>query len=159
MTKTKTAEAHSSEIRINEQKWGKPLMTAGWTILPNMVFAHQAELKLGPTDINVLMHLLSYWWSPGDLPHPSKQTIATMMGVDPRTVQRRIAAMEKRGLIQRVRRQGIHRGTQTNIYKFDGLIAAATIFAHKHIEERETKAKAKAEKASKVKGKPKLSLV
>lgn len=159
MAKTTTAaEDAGTEIRINEQKWGKPLMAAGWTILPNMVFAHQAELELGPTDINVLLHLLSYWWSAGDLPHPSKKTIAEMMGIDPRTVQRRIAAMEKRGLIQRVRRQGAHRGTQTNIYKFDGLIEAATVFAKKHVEEREAKAKAKAGKTSKG-SKPKLSIV
>jgi len=161
MAKARTAaDAKSSEIRINEQKWGKSLMTAGFTLLPNMIFAHQAELGLRPTDLNILMHLLSYWWSPGDLPHPSKRTIATMMGIDPRTVQRRIAALEKRGLIARQSRTGAHRGTQTNIYHFDGLITAATIFAKQHIEEREKKAKANAEKAVKLaKAKPNLVVV
>lgn len=157
-TTSKATEAESSEIKVNEKKWGKPLMAAGWTILPNMVFAHQAELNLRPTDINILMHLLSYWWSAGDLPHPSKRTIATKMGVDPRTVQRRIAGMEKSGLIARVRRQGPHRGTQTNIYQFDGLIERATVFAKLHVEKREAKANEVGEKKHKG-GKPRLAVI
>lgn len=161
MAKGKTAaEAKSSEIRINEQKWGKPLIAAGFTILPNMIFAHQAELGLKPTDINILMHLLSYWWSPGDLPHPSKRTIATRMAIDPRTVQRRIAALEKRGLIARQSRNGPHRGTQTNVYHFDGLITAATIHARKEIDGRAKRDKDAADKAAKLaKAKPTLTVV
>lgn len=117
-------------------------------------------LKLEATDINALMHLLSFWWAPESLPHLSKQAIATRMGVAARTVQRRTAAMEELSYIERVRRKSEHRGTQTTIDKFDDLIRAATVFAKKHLEEREAKVAADRAKAKRLKpGKPKLSVV
>ncbi len=145
-------------LRVNEQKWTKTLMKAGWTCMPNVIIERQQVLGLDAIDINILMHLASYWWTPDNLPHPSKKTIAAAMGVDPRTVQRRIAAMESSRFIRREQRRRRGMGSLTNRYHFDGLIKAATPYAKEKIEEikqREAERQQRAER----KGKPRLSLV
>lgn len=157
-TKTKAKTASSPELRTNEKKWGKPLVEAGWTLLPNTVLVRQAALGLTSTDVNILLHLMAYWWNAAELPHPSKVTLAKSIGVTPRTVQRRIAAMEKAGFIKRVSRQGPHRGTQTNLYDFSGLIKAATPYATELLAERASRAKEQTARAGR-KGRPNLKLV
>jgi len=151
---TKTKEANETatdpqgsekeELKVNERKWGKELVAAGWTLLPNVLVTRQKVLGLDPVDMNILLHILSYWWEPGDLPFPSKVTIADAIGRTPRTVQRRIEKMEKHQLIKRVARNGSSRGTQTNKYDLTGLIEAARPYAVEHLQEREEREKGKA---------------
>lgn len=119
----------SAALRANEKKWGKTLMKAGWTAVPNIIFERQQALGLDAMDVNILLHLLSYWWEASNKPHPAVATIASAIGVDRRTIQRRIAAMERDGLIRREERRIKGKGSRTNIYHFDGLIEAAKPFA------------------------------
>ncbi|MGE0652526.1 MAG: helix-turn-helix domain-containing protein [Alphaproteobacteria bacterium] len=135
--------------RTNEQKWTATLMDAGWTVVPDVIIERQQALGLDAIDVNIIMHLAIRWWQPENKPHPSKGTIAAAMGVDARTVQRRIAALEAHGLIRRVERRVSPTGSKSNIYELDGLIKHATPFAKEKIEERKAKeaaAKAKAKK-------------
>lgn len=154
---TKMKEA-ATELRVNETKWTKPLMDAGWTVLPNVLFERQQALGLDAVDINILLHLVAYWWTPDNKPHPSKVTIAKAMGIHPRTVQKRIAEMEAGGLIRREERRISKKGSKTNVYHLDGLIAAAAPYAQEKLEDiaaREAEKKARVAR----KGKPKLRLV
>lgn len=91
----KKVKAEADGLQVNEKKWTPTLMKAGWTVLPNVLFERQQALGLDPLDINILLHIASYWWSEGSKPHPSKTTIAKAIGIEPRSVQRRIAALEK----------------------------------------------------------------
>lgn len=50
-------------LQENEKKWGPDLMKAGWTVLPNMIFMRQRALGLDSMDINILLILLSHWWT------------------------------------------------------------------------------------------------
>ena len=125
-------------LRRNEEKWSAPLMDAGWTVLPSIILEKQHAIGLDPFDVNILMQLARHWWFNDNLPHPSKTTLAECMGIDPSTVRRRIAQMEKDGLIRRVARYDPkHRGQTSNFYEFDGLIQAATPFALEAINTRE----------------------
>jgi len=124
------------DLKVNEKKWGKELIAAGWTLLPNVLVTRQKAIGLDPLDINIILHILSYWWKPGDLPFPSKVTIAEAVGRTARTVQRRIEAMEKAKFIKRLPRTGANRGTQTNMYDLSGLIEAAKPYAIEHLQER-----------------------
>jgi DNA-binding transcriptional regulator YhcF (GntR family) len=133
-------------------------MKAGWTVLPNVLFERQKALGLDAIDVNIILHIASYWWTQEGKPHPSKKTIATAMGIEPRTVQRRIAALEAAKLIRREERRGSSNITQTNVYHLDGLIEAAKPYALEKIQEREAKAALKAARAAR-KGKPTLALV
>ena len=97
---TNTADA-AEALRVNEKKWIKPLMEAGWTCIPSVIIERQRALGLDAIDINILMHLATHWWTEDNKPYPSKVTIATALDITSRTVQRRIAAMERDGFIRR----------------------------------------------------------
>jgi DNA-binding transcriptional regulator YhcF (GntR family) len=148
----------ASDQKVNERKWSKELMAAGWTVVPNVIIERQQVLGLDAVDINILMHLACYWWKPGDKPHPSKSRIATAIGVHPRTVQRRIAQMEKDKLIRREERRVSGTGSKTNIYHLDGLIAAAKPYAAEKIENQKARA-AERDASAKRKGRPILRVV
>ena len=70
----------AKELQINAQKWTKPLMDAGWTVMPTVIFERQKALGLDALDVNILLHLAGYWWTPDNKPHPSKRTIAAAIG-------------------------------------------------------------------------------
>src|SRR5947209_2073833 len=103
-----------SGLRANEEKWTRPLMNAGFMIVPDVFLEHQHDLNLDAIDINILFHLARYWWSANNLPHPSKKTIAERMSIDASTVRRRIAKMEKGGLIRRKARYGSDKRREAN---------------------------------------------
>jgi len=127
--KSSAAEQQKQGVRRNEQKWSPELWGAGWIGIPNIIIEKQLKLGLDATDINILLHLLRYWWHRENLPHPSKKTIAQCMDVDPSTVRRHVAKMEQKGLLRRVERKDEARGQKSNYYDFSGLIAAATPLA------------------------------
>lgn len=148
----------SSELKAIERKWGKALTQAGWTGFPNTLFERQAALGLDPLDINILLHISSYWWEADNKPHPSLTTIANAIGVDRRTVQRRIAKLEASKFIRRQERRIAGKGSRTNVYHFDGLIDAAKPYAEEKIEEIERRRREDSDRPSR-KGKPRLSVV
>ncbi|MCB1035069.1 MAG: winged helix-turn-helix transcriptional regulator [Acidobacteria bacterium] len=105
-------------------------MESGWTAIPSIILEKQQALRLDPLDLNILLQLARYWWVADKPPYPSVQTIAESVGKSRSTVQLRIREMEKDGLIRRVPRyHSKGGGQQTNAYRFDGLIEAATPFA------------------------------
>lgn len=150
--KSSAAGQQKQGVRRNEQKWSPDLWGSGWIGIPNIIIEKQLELGLDATDVNVLLHLLRYWWHRDNLPHPSKKTIAQCMGVDPSTVRRHVAKMEKRGLLQRVERKDEARGQKTNYYDFSGLIAAATPLALEAIAIKERRHQEDAQRLNRKQG-------
>lgn len=120
-------------LRRNEQKWTPTLLAAGWTLLPSVILERQSDLGLDAVDVNIILHLARHWWYSENPPRPSKQRIADCMKVDPSTVRRHLAGLEKRGLITRVPRFDPIRGQQSNTYDLSGLIKAALPFAEQAI--------------------------
>lgn len=145
-------------VKINESKWSKTLMSAGWTVVPNVLLVRQKALGLEPLDINILLHLMQHWWRKDDKPHPSKKTIADAIGVAPRTIQRRIAAMEKLGFIARQERRVGGKASLTNIYHLDGLVTVMKPYAQEMIEGIKKKADDRAALRAK-KGRPHLKVI
>lgn len=129
MAQPDTAKADVSKLRTNEKKWTKALMATGWSAFPNIIIEKQQALGLDPLDMNIIIHLVQYWWLPENLPHPSVETIAKAIGVTPRTIQKRIAALQALGLLGREERRKTPNGSMTNKYNFDGLIEAARPYA------------------------------
>lgn len=156
-TKTKQVDTVKT-LRANEHKWGKPLIKAGWTLIPNQLLERQAALGLDATDINILLHLMRYWWEADRLPFPSKATIAKCMKAHPRTVQRRIAKLETAGFIKRKRRDHPERGRLTNEYDFTGLISQLEPMAKQYLEQRELREKEDMKRLTPA-GRPRLSIV
>lgn len=82
MTKiTGAKDADVDKLRINEKKWSKPLMAAGWSAIPNVIIEKQEALGLDAVDMNIILHLAHYWWRPDNLPHPSIETIGKAIGL------------------------------------------------------------------------------
>ena len=142
MSTTKSAPKPSTSPteKVLEAKWGKTLIAAGFTALPDVIFQYQKALKLKPLDVLVLLHLASYWWKPNENPWPAKGTIADAIDVDPRTVQRSIAKMEALGYVKRIERKAKVGDNLTNEYDLRGLVKAATKVAEHEIALREKRA-------------------
>ena len=142
---------------INEQKWTKPLWSAGWTGIPSVRLHYQAQLGLDPVDLNILLQIIKHWWYDQNLPRPSKASIAKAIGRDPRTVQRHLAALEERGSIERIRRvNDEHGGQGANEYRLDGLIKAATPYAKEEKSRRDNRRKEDRSRRRKRAFKPKI---
>jgi len=90
--------------------WGKTLMSAGFVGFPSAVIRYQDQLRLSSVELNVLLQIADHWWTPERLPFPSKGLIAQRMRIRPRSVQRVVARLEARGLIERVKRNYMHGG-------------------------------------------------
>lgn len=82
-------------------KWGDLTSQLGFVPFPTALIFAQDELKLSPTQVNVLINLLVHWWSADQYPYPSQKAIAFRMGVSTRTVQRTLAELEGKKLIIR----------------------------------------------------------
>lgn len=145
-------------LQENQKKWGNDLMKAGWTLLPNTIFMRQRALGLDSMDINILMVLLSHWWTADNLPFPSKQKIADTIGCDPSTVRRRIKKLEGAGFITRIQRRVENNRNKTNQYDFTGLVKFATPYAQEELQAREAEREERA-KRTKRKGKAILKVV
>jgi len=154
---TKRATGERQQLRQNELKWGKELMGAGFTVIPAVILDRQEALGLDALDVNIILHLACRWWFADNPPHPSKRTIAKAMGVDPSTVRRRIAALEKEGLLEREARFSRERGQEANRYHLGKLIKAATPFALEEIESRAQARRSREERRARKR--PKLHVV
>lgn len=139
-SKAKPKVAVATEKPI-EERWGKDLTASGWTAIPNALFVYSQDLGIDSLDIVIILHLAKFWWRKGNDPHPSKKTLAKMIGVDARTIQRRIAILESKHYIERTARKSVaHGGNTSNSYSFTGLIKAAKPYAKQLLEAREEKA-------------------
>lgn len=156
-----TKVQRSVQLKRNEEKWSRPLMEAGWTVLPSIILEKQDALGLNAIDVNILLQLARHWWYSDNPPYPSKAALAKCIGVDPSTIRRHIASMEAVGFIRREKRFTDRKfgGQDTNKYHFDGLIQKATPFAEELIRLREKQRKEDTERRNRKKPKklePKL---
>ena len=139
-THAEKTKVSGTEKKVLEAKWGRDLIAAGFTALPDVIFLYQKALKLKPMDVVVLLHLTSYWWKPGENPWPSKQTLADAIDVDPRTIQRSIEKMEKMGYVKRIARKAAAGDNLSNEYNLRGLIKHAKKYADEKIAIRAERA-------------------
>lgn len=105
------------------EKWPAPVLSRGYSMIPSILLWGQARLGLEPDEFNVLLQLISHWWSADHDPHPAKQTIARRMGKSARMIQRHLTSLEEKGFIERVKRYKLHQGQDSNGYDLQGLIA------------------------------------
>lgn len=157
MADTVAKTTDEQKVKINEKKWSKPLWSAGWSGIPNIIIERQEALGLDPIDMNIILHLTQYWWRADDPPSPSVGTIAKALKLGVRTIQKHIKRLEDAKLIERFERRDGPYGSQTNLYKLDGLIAAATPYAEEKLIEIAAKKKMREDRLARKK--PKLRLV
>ncbi len=110
--------------RMSERKWGREVMEAKrFCLFPSLLLHAQARLKMTPTHLALVIHLIGYWWGADRKPWPSKATLAARVGLSARQVQRQMAELESMGLVKRNERRGPHCGKLSNEYDLSGLVA------------------------------------
>src|SRR5258705_12413386 len=58
--------------RMSERKWGRDVMEArNFCIFPSLLLHAQARLKMTPTHLALVMHLIDFWWHVDRKPWPS----------------------------------------------------------------------------------------
>ncbi|MEM7889356.1 helix-turn-helix domain-containing protein [Morganella morganii] len=82
-----------------EDKWGKSSLTMGWVAIPTSLLFLQSELSISPLGMNIILNLVSHWWSSEDHPYPSQESLAKRIGVSKRSVQREMANLITLGII------------------------------------------------------------
>ncbi len=105
-----------------EEKWGKPVIEIGFSIIPSLIFRGQRRLGLSNTQMVVLLQLADFWWDHDRKPFPAKKLLAERMGMDPRNVQKHIADLETAGYVRRISRHRTHGGQTSNAYDLSGLV-------------------------------------
>jgi DNA-binding transcriptional regulator YhcF (GntR family) len=135
--KVKSEKPATVKTSVLDRRWGKAAIKYGYTVVPSILLDKQAALGLDALDLAILIHIVKFWWDPEKAPYPRKATLAAALRVAPRTIQRRIAALEKVGLISRKTRRGEHGGNSSNEYHLDGVVAALKPHAEEGLKERE----------------------
>ncbi|WP_226019534.1 helix-turn-helix domain-containing protein [Novosphingobium sp. FKTRR1] len=137
--------------KAGKEKWSDAIMARGYSTLPSILFWGQGRLDLAPDEFNVLLQLISHWWTADQDPHPAKKTIAARMGKSERMVQRHLTSLENKGFIRREKRFKLHQGQDSNGYVLDGLLAKleeiAPEFAKTADQNKRRRAKVEAKQA------------
>jgi predicted transcriptional regulator len=119
-----------------EERWGKNVIKAGYTLFPSIILRAQARLHINAVELAVLMHLLDHWWDNAEMPFPSKKRIADRLAVSAKTVQRAIVGLETEGLVRRVKRSNGNGGQASNHYDLQPLIDRIRPIADEDLEAR-----------------------
>lgn len=96
----------ASNISAMQEKWGGPVLEAGWTGIPNALLKHAGALDLDPAETLTLIYLMRFWWKPGDLPYPSISKTCLEMGVSRKTMTKKFASLREKGYIKIVKQGG-----------------------------------------------------
>lgn len=120
-------------------RWSPQVMSLGFTVVPNLLLRGQNRLGLSAEEFNVVLHLAQMWWDAGDPPHPSKALLARRMGIKERQVQRHLASLEKKKLIQRVARHKGPKNQTSNAYLLTGLVQQMVALVPEFRKEQEQK--------------------
>jgi hypothetical protein len=88
------------------EKWGVDVVKAGYTLLPNHLIGINRYLsdqnKLTPSEMFVLIVILSNWWDQRKMPAASKKYIGERVNLTPRQVQRILNSLESKRVIARL---------------------------------------------------------
>lgn len=82
-----------------EKIWGSRVYQHGYAGVPSILIRGQERLGLSPTQFNIVVQLLDYWFEPGNKPFPTKRELAKRIGITAKTVQNNIRELEKAGLL------------------------------------------------------------
>lgn len=107
-------------------KWGEAVAKRGFAQIPNYLLLLNTFLeedkRLSPVEMLVVLQLVGAWWKKDHMPFPSMVTLAARCGVSDRQIQRAINELEKRKLIERVKRRSETGIRSNNAYDLKPLI-------------------------------------
>ncbi len=116
------------------RKWGDEVFNSGYQLFPDVLLRCQRFLELEAIDVLIVMNITMHWWAHDDLPYPRPSAIANRLGVTTRTVERRIAYMQERGLIVRLPSEN-RNGRTVRRYDLSGLVEKLKKYARNYMRE------------------------
>ena len=102
-------------------RFGDALLQHGFTVIPNLILDHYAQLGITHAEFVFTVHVWRYWWTERD-PYPSLRTVAEKMGVTWRQAHRYAQSLESKQLLRITHRLDDQQGQMTNEYDFSPLI-------------------------------------
>lgn len=113
-------------------KWGKKIAERGFAQIPNyLLYVNMFvsdEIKLSPTEMLVLIHLIASWWKKNDWPYPSMKTLSERSGISTRQVQRALNSLEEKEYITRKKRR-LNKAIASNVYDLSPAIEILNLVA------------------------------
>ncbi len=134
----------AAQKKQSEKKWGTEVMKHGYCILPSILLQAQARLCISPQQMVVLLQLAEHWWREDSKVFPAKAVLAGRVGLSEKQIQRHIAALEQKKLVQRKERIVPGRGKVSNEYDLSGLVKKLKEIASEFDEAKKVKAAAAA---------------
>lgn len=83
-------------------RWGLNTLRSGWTNIPNTLLQNQGLLGLSNTEITLIIQIMSFAHSCDTTAFPSIATLSERTNQHPRTIQRTIGRLVKKGFIEKV---------------------------------------------------------
>ena len=127
---SKMAVRQSTSEPKRGDRWPEAAMAHGYTQIPSILFWGQGKLGLKPGEFNVLLQLVSHCWTPDQIPHPSKETIASRIGKNSRTVQRHLTTLENADFIKRETRFRFDKGQDFAQLLRPGMSVVPKVYLH-----------------------------
>ena len=130
------ARPESDSRAMAMAKW-RTALSAGFQIIPDVLIRAQSKLEFDTVDLAVVLNITMHWWRANELPYPRPSVIARRIGVSTRTVERRIARLEERGLIERLAPERTKDGLSVRRIDLSGLVATLEAMAEKNLASRQ----------------------
>ncbi|MBU1621859.1 MAG: helix-turn-helix domain-containing protein [Gammaproteobacteria bacterium] len=102
--------------------WGDPVLDNGFVMVPNGLLKYQAELKLTPAELNLILQAAAFYRQ-GQGIIPSMRSLAVRMGLSERQTRRIATELTEAGYLELIGRHDKRRQT-SNEWRFHGLIRA-----------------------------------
>lgn len=105
-----------------ERIFGTKVLSHGYTGVPNILLRAQKRLGITPTQLNIIVQLLGYYYDPLRPPFPTKRDLAQRIGITEQTLRINIKALEDVGLITREQWKTAAGDYGSNRYHMTGLV-------------------------------------
>lgn len=122
-----SAQSAQLAMEISQAKWGSLVSGGGkrgFTIVPDALLRNQGALDITPSEMTVLLNLIAHWWFADRPPFPGNDVLIERTGLGKRAVQRAIAGLKKKGLIEiELTRKSLSKGgyLSQRLINFDAL--------------------------------------
>ena len=140
---TTKARKPATKKSSTERIFGPKVMAHGFVGVPNILVRGQKRLGITPTQFNILVQLLSYYYDPDRPPFPSKRELAERIDITQQTLRINIKALEDAGLLQREQQKTSAGDYGSNRYHLTGLIEKLKKLEPDFAEERKERQEAR----------------
>lgn len=142
-TEKKRPRKKASEKSSTERIFGTKVYSHGYTGVPNILLRAQNRLGITPTQLTIIVQLLSYYYDPLRPPFPTKRELAKRIGITEQTLRINIKALEDAELVTREQWKTAAGDYGSNRYHLTGLIAKLKKLEPDFEEERKEREEAR----------------